>query len=267
MPADEVLRFLPSASRPAPAPPWRGATVLRFLVVGDIFGQPGRHGAARFIPALRRSTVSISSSPTARTRRVGRGLTRATRRTNSFRAGVDVPHPRQSHLVPAGVIDRPQGRGSRSCGRRTTRRACRAAAFSMSRCRGARVRIVSLMGRVFLHESLDDPFRAADDVLRMTPDDAIVLVDFHAEATSEKVAMGWHLDGRVAAVFGTHTAHPDGGRAHPPAATAVRHGSRQVGPQHSIIGSEVTTGAAPLPDRHAGAHSRWRVDRSPSMPL
>ena len=61
------------------------------------------------------------------------------------------------------------------------------------------------MGRVFMPPS-DDPFRIADEVLRTVSNDAVVrLVDMHAEATSEKVAMGWHLDGRVSAVVGTHT--------------------------------------------------------------
>ena len=53
MPADDGLGFLPSASRPLPAPPDEGRDILRFLIVGDIFGQPGRQAAARLIPALR----------------------------------------------------------------------------------------------------------------------------------------------------------------------------------------------------------------------
>jgi metallophosphoesterase (TIGR00282 family) len=65
--------------------------------------------------------------------------------------------------------------------------------------------VVNLMGRVFMPPS-DDPFRVADEVIRALPNTATVrLVDMHAEATSEKVAMGWHLDGRVSAVVGTHT--------------------------------------------------------------
>ena len=70
---------------------------------------------------------------------------------------------------------------------------------------GTSVAVVNLMGRVFMPPS-DDPFRIADEVIRALPKTATVrLVDMHAEATSEKVAMGWHLDGRVSAVVGTHT--------------------------------------------------------------
>jgi metallophosphoesterase (TIGR00282 family) len=67
------------------------------------------------------------------------------------------------------------------------------------------VAVLNLMGRVFMPPS-DDPFRAADHLLKLLPAETKVrLVDVHAEATSEKVAMGWYLDGRVSAVVGTHT--------------------------------------------------------------
>jgi metallophosphoesterase (TIGR00282 family) len=70
---------------------------------------------------------------------------------------------------------------------------------------GSRVAVLNVMGRVFMPPS-DDPFRIVDDILESLPAETTIrLVDVHAEATSEKVAMGWHLDGRVSAVVGTHT--------------------------------------------------------------
>jgi hypothetical protein len=70
---------------------------------------------------------------------------------------------------------------------------------------GAHVAVMNVMGRVFMPPS-DDPFRIIDTVLASLPSETTVrIVDVHAEATSEKVAMGWHLDGRVSAVCGTHT--------------------------------------------------------------
>lgn len=69
---------------------------------------------------------------------------------------------------------------------------------------GRRVAVMQLMGRVFM-DPLDCPFRKADDVLETLPADVPVIVEFHAEATSEKKVMGFHLAGRVAAVLGTHT--------------------------------------------------------------
>jgi 2',3'-cyclic-nucleotide 2'-phosphodiesterase len=71
--------------------------------------------------------------------------------------------------------------------------------------RGTHVAVINLMGRVFMPPS-DDPFRIADSVLEsLGPETKVRIVDMHAEATSEKVAMGWYLDGRVSAVVGTHT--------------------------------------------------------------
>lgn len=70
---------------------------------------------------------------------------------------------------------------------------------------GAKVAVMNVMGRVFMPPS-DDPFRVINSLLESLPaDTAVRIVDIHAEATSEKVAMGWHLDGRVSAVLGTHT--------------------------------------------------------------
>ena len=70
---------------------------------------------------------------------------------------------------------------------------------------GTKLAVINLMGRVFMPPS-DDPFRLADGLLtELAPDVKVRLVDMHAEATSEKVAMGWYLDGRVSAVVGTHT--------------------------------------------------------------
>src|ERR1051325_6832118 len=71
-------------------------------------------------------------------------------------------------------------------------------------CKGL---VMTLIGRIFL-DPLDDPFRAADAILAAHPDVRIVFCDMHAEATSEKTAMGWYLDGRASAVVGTHTHIP-----------------------------------------------------------
>ena len=72
--------------------------------------------------------------------------------------------------------------------------------------RGTRVAVINLMGRVFMPPTHDDPFRVADELLASLDGGVRVrLVDVHAEATSEKAAMGWYLDGRVSAVVGTHT--------------------------------------------------------------
>ena len=73
---------------------------------------------------------------------------------------------------------------------------------------GYKIAVLNLLGRVFM-PPVDDPFRVADEQIKLIPDDVkIRLVDFHAEATSEKYAMGWFLAGRVSAVYGSHTHVP-----------------------------------------------------------
>ena len=96
--------------------------------------------------------------------------------------------------------------------------------------------VVNLMGRVFMNGS-NDPFHAINDVLKNLAA-KIIIVDFHAEATSEKVAMGWHLDGRVTAVLGTHTHIPTADERILPGGTAYQTDVGMSGPYDSVIGVE-----------------------------
>jgi hypothetical protein len=96
--------------------------------------------------------------------------------------------------------------------------------------------VVQLQGRVFMSGN-EDPFRAADALLAGIKAKVIV-VDFHAEATSEKVAMGWYLDGRVTAVLGTHTHIPTADERILPSGTAFQTDVGMSGPYDSIIGVE-----------------------------
>jgi 2',3'-cyclic-nucleotide 2'-phosphodiesterase len=96
--------------------------------------------------------------------------------------------------------------------------------------------VVDLMGRVFM-TGTNDPFNAASDLLPAIKAKVIV-VDFHAEATSEKVAMGWHLDGRVTAVLGTHTHIPTADERVLPNGTAFQTDVGMSGPYDSVIGVE-----------------------------
>lgn len=96
--------------------------------------------------------------------------------------------------------------------------------------------VINLQGRVFM-ASNDDPFRKADEILK-TLQAKVILVDFHAETTSEKVAMGWHLDGRVTAVLGTHTHIPTADTRVLPGGTAYQTDVGMSGPYDSVIGVE-----------------------------
>lgn len=101
---------------------------------------------------------------------------------------------------------------------------------------GTKVAVMNLEGRVFMN-SLDCPFRAADAYLEQLADDvSVVFVDFHAEATSEKMALGHYLDGRVSAVVGTHTHVPTADEQILPGGTAYQTDAGMTGSRDSVIG-------------------------------
>src|SRR6202012_461429 len=101
---------------------------------------------------------------------------------------------------------------------------------------GQEYAVMTLQGRVFM-SSCDDPFRKADELLSQITA-KVILLDFHAEATSEKVAMGWYLDGRVTAVLGTHTHIPTADERILLHGTAFQTDVGMSGPYDSVIGVE-----------------------------
>jgi len=101
---------------------------------------------------------------------------------------------------------------------------------------GEEAAVLNLQGRVFMPPT-DDPFRVADAELAKIPNHIkVIFVDMHGEATSEKVAMGWYLDGRVSAVVGTHTHIPTADETILPGGTAFLTDVGMAGPFHSVIG-------------------------------
>jgi metallophosphoesterase (TIGR00282 family) len=107
---------------------------------------------------------------------------------------------------------------------------------------GLRALVINLQGRVFMPNHVDDPFRCVDDILKQHGSHArVVIVDMHAEATSEKYAMGWHLDGRASIVFGTHTHVQTADERIFPGGTAYITDLGMCGPFDSVIGMEKDT--------------------------
>jgi hypothetical protein len=98
------------------------------------------------------------------------------------------------------------------------------------------IAVVNIQGRVFM-PPIDDPFRGVDAELAALPEDArTIVVDIHAEATAEKVAMGWYLDGRVSALVGTHTHVPTADERILPGGMAYQTDVGMTGPYDSVIG-------------------------------
>ncbi|HQE67654.1 MAG TPA: TIGR00282 family metallophosphoesterase, partial [Bacillota bacterium] len=113
--------------------------------------------------------------------------------------------------------------------------------FRIAEKAGKRIAVINLSGRVFM-DCIDCPFKAADKILNELKNEAdVIIVDFHAEATSEKLAMGWYLDGRVHAVLGTHTHVQTSDERILPGGTAYITDVGMTGPIDSILGVEKET--------------------------
>lgn len=128
---------------------------------------------------------------------------------------------------------------------------------------GLRIGVLNLMGRLELNSNLDSPFRAADGILKKMDAD-IVLVDFHAEATSEKGAMAWHLDGRVQALWGTHTHVPTADCQVLPRGCGFVTDLGMTGPHQSVLGLaphlSINRFLGGLPRRYQPAEGPCKLD-------
>jgi len=208
---------------------------LRLLLIGDVVGRSGRRAVKINLAELIREfdlDLVIANGENAAG---GKGITKEVAE-ELFSSGVDVltmgNHVwnkkeafdyigREKRIIrPANYPPGTPGAGARIF---ETRRKVKTA-------------VVNLAGRVFL-QPLDCPFRAADEMIeRLKNDAAVVVVDFHAEATSEKVAMGWYLAGRVSAVVGTHTHVQTADERILPGGTAYITDLGMTGPCNSVIG-------------------------------
>lgn len=128
---------------------------------------------------------------------------------------------------------------------------------------GLRIGVVNLLGRVNMDPNVDNPFTTADRVLKELEAD-VVLVDFHAEATSEKLALGWYLDGRVSAVWGTHTHVPTADGKILPKGTGHITDLGMTGPLYSVLGVKpeisVNKFLGGLPKRYEAADGPCKMD-------
>jgi metallophosphoesterase (TIGR00282 family) len=226
-------------------------------MIGDVIGKPGRRALQKLVPLVRREYGIDMVIANAENTAGGFGLTLDTA-YELLESGVDVltsgnhiwdqreilPHmDGEIPLVrPANYPDAP-GRGSLVWGD---------------------VMVVNLIGRVFL-PPLDCPFRTADRLLNESEaagGPRVIIVDFHAEATSEKQAMGWYLDGRVSAVVGTHTHVGTVDTKILPQGTAYVTDVGMTGPADSVIGSDPS---AVLERFLSGLPQRLTVARGPVL--
>ncbi len=201
-------------------------------MIGDIIGRPGRQAVQKLLPGLKQQYGMGLVIANAENAAGGFGLTPATAK-ELLNAGVDVLTSgnhiwAQTEIIPylkgempiLRPLNYPPGVPGRG--------------YIVNR----QAMVVNLIGRTFM-DDLDCPFRAIDQLLaELKPKPPVIIVDFHAEATSEKVAMGWHLDGRVSAVLGTHTHVGTIDSQLLPQGTAYVTDIGMTGPINSVIGMD-----------------------------
>jgi len=216
---------------------------LNLLFIGDIFGSAGRKIVREHIGHVREAHAVDLVVINAENAAGGFGVTPQIA-DDLFELGADVLTTGNHVWDKRELIDYMNSApaDSQQRGRRVLRPANLQrglpgyGVFEGTTASGVDYAVIDLMGRVFMNGS-NDPFEAVDTVLK-TIKAKVVLVDFHAEATSEKVAMGWYLDGRVTAVLGTHTHIPTADQRVLPNGTAYQTDVGMSGPYDSVIGVE-----------------------------
>ena len=207
---------------------------MRVLFIGDVVGGPGRRGLALTMPSLRERHAPDLVIVNGENSAGGMGITPKTAR-QIYAAGADVITTGNHVYRHRDVYDfldnderilRPANYPHANPGRGHT----------VFEHLGSRVAVIDLSGSVSLRVARS-PFHEVDSLLDRIGDEAdIVLVEFHAEVTSEKVAMGWHLDGRVAAVCGTHTHVPTADARVLPGGTAFISDLGMTGSRDGVLG-------------------------------
>lgn len=206
--------------------------LFRILAVGDVVGNPGLDFAAKNLRRIKKEVgadfVVVNGENAKRRRRDAQAVRLAARRRGGRH------HPREPHLDPLGAPALP-GREPLRPAPGQLRAAVPGRGAASFRTPFGPVLVVNLLGRFTLDPNTDSPFLTADALLEGT-EAKMILVDFHAEATSEKLAMGYYLDGRVSAVWGTHTHVQTSDARILPNGTGYITDLGMTGPAESVIG-------------------------------
>ena len=177
---------------------------MRFLIVGDIVGNPGVDYLQKHLDTIKKlNKIDFVIANGENSTPVGKGINKSIAQT-LYGCGVDIitmgNHTFNNYEInklfdedfpiirPANLPPETAGEG-----------------YLLTNFFGDKIAVINLLGRVYM-ECVDCPFRKTDSIIEKIKDEAdIIIVDFHAEATIEKMAMGFYLDGKVSAIFGTHT--------------------------------------------------------------
>ena len=212
--------------------------MLKLLFIGDIVGRPGRDIVMHKLPRLRTEHALDFVIANAENAAAGAGITGSIARS-LLDAGIDAI-TLGDHVWDQRGWETEIAEIDRVCRPANLAPGCPGWDHVLIQARGFRVAVFTVLGRSFMNMKADDPFAAADRMIERLKSQAdAIIVEIHAEATSEKQALGWHLDGRVTAVLGTHTHVPTADAAVLPKGTAFICDVGMTGPYASVLGREI----------------------------
>jgi metallophosphoesterase (TIGR00282 family) len=211
---------------------------MKILFFGDIVGQPGRQAIKEILPQWQKKYQPDLVMANGENAAHGKGITEKSL-NELLKAGIDLvtlgdhawdqkgttallDNQEMPLIRPANFPPEVPGQG-----------------YRLVELRTKKILVINLIGRVFMRKQYDCPFRKADEILEEKGEEAdIIVVDWHAEATAEKVCLGWYLDGRVSAVLGTHTHIPTADARILPKGTAYISDVGMVGVRDSSLGAD-----------------------------
>jgi 2',3'-cyclic-nucleotide 2'-phosphodiesterase len=213
---------------------------MKILILGDVMGRPARRAVRELVPSLIKNEEIDLVIANAENSAGGMGVDIKSAKelmsagVNVLTSGNHIWKKKEiySYLDNEATLIRPANYPAGAPGR----------GWCAWQSNGLSALVINLQGRVFMPNHVDDPFRSVDEILKVhRTHSPVVIVDMHAEATSEKNAMGWYLDGRASVVFGTHTHVQTADDRVLPQGTAYITDVGMCGPMDSVIGMEKDT--------------------------
>ena len=234
---------------------------MKFLCIGDVIGRTGRNALKRFLPEVKEKYQPDFIVLNGENAAGGFGLTKKVY-DELLSMGIDVItsgnhifdkkeitqfiDQEEKLLRPANYPPQALGRG-----------------YGIYEKNGKKIAVINLMGRVFMGIPLDCPFRKFDEIYEKIKDEAdYIIVDFHAEATSEKTAFGYYVDGRADIVFGTHSHVATADEMILPKGTAYITDVGLTGPKYSVIGMKIEE---PIQKFTTGMPVKYDVAKGPLL--
>ncbi len=213
--------------------------MLKILMIGDTYGDPGRRAVELLVGGMKQRGEVDFVVCNAENAAGGAGITEGVAR-ELFKNGCDVLTGGDHFFDKKKEVEEYVKREPRLVRPANFPKSLPGSGSCVVECKGVRIGVIHVAGQVFMRYHFSSPFLAADEEIEKVKKQGaqVILVDMHAEATSEKTAISWYLDGRVAAVVGTHTHVQTADERVSANGTACLSDLGMTGPYDSVIGAE-----------------------------